>query len=112
MSAGGPGAGAVDGGRANLREFDGDAGLGAPQDIGSGVGAVAPRSGHRGDARGQRGARPGARAGRRGGDRVADGRASRLLRTAHDRHPQFSGATGQQAAEVFADQLAAGRVDR
>ncbi len=35
--------GAADGGRANLREFDGDAGLTAPQGVGSGAGTVAPR---------------------------------------------------------------------
>ena len=47
-------AGAADGGRADLREFDGDAGLRAKEGAGSGAGAVAARAGHRGDAGGER----------------------------------------------------------
>jgi len=47
---------AADGGRADLREFDGDAGLRAAQGARSGAGAVASGLGHRGDACGQRGA--------------------------------------------------------
>jgi hypothetical protein len=42
---GGRGGCAVDGGWADLREFDGDAGLGAPQGTRSGAGAVAARLG-------------------------------------------------------------------
>ena len=70
---------------------------------------------------GERGPRPGARACRCGGGRVAGGRAGRLLRAAHDGDPRFSGGTGrqcrysaggpdplgEQAAEIFAGQLAA-----
>jgi hypothetical protein len=82
------------GGRADLRQFDGDAGLGAPQGAGSGAGAVAARAQYSGDAGGERGPRPGARACRCGGGRVAGGRAGRLLRTAHDGHPRFPGAIG------------------
>src|SRR6516165_3112563 len=56
--AGWTGAGAADGGRADIRQFDGDAGLRAPQDARSCASSVAPGPGHRGDARGQRGTRP------------------------------------------------------
>lgn len=43
-------AGAVDSGQADLREFDGDAGLGAEGCTGARAGAVAPRLGHCRDA--------------------------------------------------------------
>ena len=62
--------------------------------------------------------------GRRGGGRVAGGRAGRLVRIAHDGYPRFAGGTrmprptrrddpdplGEQAAEIFAEQLATDRV--
>jgi len=67
-------AGTADGGRADLREFDGDAGLGEPEEAGSGAGSVAAWLGRRGDARGRRGPWPGALACWCGGGRVAGGR--------------------------------------
>jgi hypothetical protein len=111
------------GGRADLREFDGGAGLSTPQDSSSRARAVAPRYGNRGDARGQRSPRPRSWPDRRGSGRVASGSVGRLVRTSHGDHPEFSGISGctsdsgsdadplrEQAAQVFAEELAADRV--
>ena len=46
--------GPADGGRVDVRELDGDAGLGSARGAGSGAGEVAARPGHRGDAGGER----------------------------------------------------------
>lgn len=51
--------GPAHGGRADLRQFGGAAGLDVPEGAGSGSCEVAAGTGHRGDACGQRGARPG-----------------------------------------------------
>jgi hypothetical protein len=67
----------ADCGWADLREFDGDARLGAPEGAGACAGAVAARSGHCGDAGGQRGAWPGARPYRCRRGCVANGGARR-----------------------------------
>ena len=66
------------------------------KDTGSPAGAVAARPGYRGDARGQRRARLGPWPGRRGGGRVARSCAGRLVRAAHDGHPQFPGSAGRR----------------
>ena len=112
--------GAADDGRADLREFDGDAGLGAPQGDGSGAGTAAAWFGHWGGARG---ARAGARAGRAA---VAAWRAVALvgsyellmmvIRSSQavpwgtSDSPGIPDPLQEQAAEIFADQLAADRV--
>jgi len=115
--------GAADGGRARVREFDGDAGLGAPPDAGSGAGAVAAGAGYRGDASCQRGPRPGPGP---AGAAVAVWpavalvgcyellmmviRSSQAVTGGIPCSAVTSDPLGEQAAEIFAGQLAADRV--
>jgi hypothetical protein len=95
----------------------------ASRDAGSRAGALAPRPGHRSDARSQRCPWPGTWAYRRGGGRVAGDRRAgsyellmMVIRSSQAAFDDMSDSRTtadplqEQAAQVFAEQLAADRV--
>jgi hypothetical protein len=115
--------GPAHGGRADLHEFSGDAGLSTPKVAGSHTGAVASRLGHRRDARGQLGHGLGhgpVGAALSAWPTVAPVGSYELLmmviRGSQEAPGGITGSAdnpdplGEQAAELFADQQPADRV--